>query len=71
MAPSSLTSQVSRLESLPVDSFVMALTWGEEKMIGSSASGGWENYPMAGEHISIANLFLNNFLKTEYFLRNF
>jgi hypothetical protein len=27
---------------------------------GSAASGGWENYHMAGEHIHIANLFLNN-----------
>jgi hypothetical protein len=27
------------------------------------ASGGWENYCMAGGHMCISNLFLNNFIK--------
>jgi hypothetical protein len=44
-------------------STVIAPAW-EKK--GSAASGGWENYHLAGEHIS--NLTLNNFLKTVNFL---
>jgi hypothetical protein len=33
------------------------------KMIGSAASGGWENYHVPGEHVSITNLYLNNLIK--------
>jgi hypothetical protein len=29
----------------------------------SAASGGRENHPVAGEHMHITNLFLNNFIK--------
>lgn len=38
-----------------------------EKM-GSAASGGWENYRLAGEHVHISNLPLNNFVKAVNFL---
>jgi hypothetical protein len=34
----------------------------------SPASGNWENYHMADEHIHIANLFLNYFIKAVNFL---
>jgi hypothetical protein len=32
------------------------------RMTGRAASGSWENYSMADEHMSIANLFLKNFI---------
>jgi hypothetical protein len=36
--------------------------------MGSAASGGWENYHVADEHMSITNVLLNNFTKMENFL---
>jgi hypothetical protein len=39
------------------------VTSAAEKMMGSAYSGGWENCSVIAEHMSIANLFLNNFVK--------
>jgi hypothetical protein len=36
--------------------------------MGSTNSGGWKNYCMAGKHIHITNLFLNDFTKMVHFL---
>jgi hypothetical protein len=35
--------------------------------MGSAASSGWENYHVAGKHMSITNVLLNNFIKLEIF----
>jgi hypothetical protein len=32
-------------------------------MMGSAAGGSWKNYCIAGEHMHIADLLLNNFIK--------
>jgi hypothetical protein len=32
-------------------------------MMDNGASGGWKDYRMVGEHMHIAILFLNNFIK--------
>jgi hypothetical protein len=37
-------------------------------MTGSNVSGEWEKYYMAGKYMTIANLFLNNFLKKQSYL---
>lgn len=34
-----------------------------EMTVGSTASGSWENYQMADEHMHVTDLFLNNFIK--------
>jgi hypothetical protein len=34
----------------------------------SEANGGWKSYYMAGKHMSITNLFLNNFIEWQIFL---
>jgi hypothetical protein len=39
--------------------------------MGKTAGGGRENYHVAGEHVYIAALFLNNFLKVVKFLEIF
>lgn len=40
------------------------------RMIGGRVTdGGWENYRMAGEHMSIANLFLKIFINIVSFVR--
>jgi hypothetical protein len=31
-------------------------------MTGNAGSGGWENYHMMGEHMHIADLFMNKFI---------
>lgn len=36
--------------------------------MSSTASGNWENYCVAGEHMHLANLFLNKFIKVFDFL---
>jgi hypothetical protein len=35
-------------------------------MMGSISGGSWENYSIMGEHMHIANLFLNNIIKMVY-----
>jgi hypothetical protein len=35
--------------------------------MGSAASSGWENYHVAGKHMSITNVLFNNFIKMETF----
>jgi hypothetical protein len=42
-----------------------------ERMTSNAASCGVKKYCMAGEHMHITNLFLNNFIKIVSFLRNF
>jgi hypothetical protein len=37
----------------------------------STASGGWENYHLAGKHMHIANLILNNFRNIVNFFDSF
>jgi hypothetical protein len=46
-------------------SIVIAPAW---KKIASAASGGWENYHLAGERVHISNLPLDNFIKTVNFV---
>jgi hypothetical protein len=40
------------------------------QVMGSTASGSWENYHMMHEYMSIAYLFLNKFIKLVNFLWN-
>jgi hypothetical protein len=37
-------------------------------MMGAIAGGSWENCCMVGEHMHIADLFLNNFMEIVHFL---
>jgi hypothetical protein len=32
-------------------------------MLGSIASGSWDNYHMVGKHMGVATLILSNFIK--------
>jgi hypothetical protein len=41
------------------------------RMMGNTASGGWENCCVVGEHMHMANLFLNIFIKMVNFLWRF
>jgi hypothetical protein len=45
----------------------MAHGWGW--IMGTSASGNWENYNMAGEDTNIRNLFSNKFINMVIFLK--